>query len=155
MDADNTQDLASVRLMVKRIEEGYEVAIGSIYAPGGMMVGVSLLRKVLSWGCNWIYQICFPISGIKEYTGFYRAHSAYALKSAYAKFGPRLIESNGFSTMAEMLIKLRSIPLLMTEVPMIIRYDFKEGASKIKILPTIGEHINIIRKNFFAKGTGE
>ena len=51
--------------------------------------------------------------------------------------------------MAEMLIKLRSIPLLMTEVPMIIRYDFKEGASKIKIWPTICEHLNIILKNLF------
>lgn len=151
MDADNTQDLASSKLMVKRIGEGYEVAVGSLFAPGGLAVGVPWLRAVLSWGCNKLYQICFPIRGIREYTGFYRAYSAFALKSAFSKFGDSLLESNGFAVMAEMLIKLRRIPLLMTEVPMIVRYDFKKGSSKIKIAPTIREHIRIISKNLFCR----
>ena len=146
MDADNTQDLASVKIMAKRIEEGYEVAIGSLFVSGGIAIGIPFLRLILSIGCNWLYQLFFPIRGIREYTGFYRAHSGYALKTAFERYGDKLIESNGFSVMAEMLIKLRRIPLLMTEVPMIVRYDFKRGASKIKILPTISEHINIISK---------
>lgn len=152
MDADNTQDLASVRLMVKRIEEGYELAIGSIFAAGGMMIGVSFFRRILSLGCNKIYQIFFPVRGIREYTGFYRGYAASSLKVAFEKYGPRLMESDGFCVMAELLIKLRSIPVLMVEVPMILRYDYKRGGSKIKILPTILDHLSIIARNMIYKG---
>jgi len=149
MDADNTQNLGTVPLMINKISDGYEVVSGSIFAPGGMMIGVPLLRAVLSYGCNILYKMLFHVKGINEYTGFYRAYSGAALKKAFEKFGEGLIESDGFAVMAEMLIKFRRIPLFLAEVPMIVRYDFKGGKSKIKIVPTIKEHLKIISKNIF------
>ena len=151
MDADNTQNLKSIELMVSKIQEGYEVVSGSIFASGGMLIGAPFVRYILTCGCNMLYKMLFYVKGIYEYTGFYRAHSGRALKVAFEKFSDKLIETSGFAVMAEMLIKFRQIPLFITEVPMIIRYDLKGGASKLKIVPTIIQHLTIIGKNMFKR----
>jgi dolichol-phosphate mannosyltransferase len=93
----------------------------------------------------------FHIKGIRTYTGFYRAHSGAALKKAFEIFGDRLIEMNGFAAMAEMVIKFRQIPLFLTEVPMIIRYDLKGRASKMKVMATIKEHVGVIGRNLLRR----
>ncbi len=151
LDADNTHNLKTVEFMLKRIDEGYEVVIGSCFATGGMMIGVPLLRYLLSYVSNLAYRILFHVKGIRTYTGFYRAHTGAAMKTAFEKFGDHLIEVSGFAAMAEMLIKFRQIPLFMTEVPMIIRYDMKGRASKMRILATIREHLRVIGRNLLKR----
>jgi len=154
LDADNTHNLKTVELMLKKIEEGYEVVIGSCFTAGGMMIGVPLLRYLLSYLSNLGYRMLFHVKGIRTYTGFYRAHTGAAIKTAFEKFGDRLIEVSGFAAMAEMLIKFRQIPLLMTEVPMVIRYDMKGRASKMRVLATVREHLNVITRNLFKRRAG-
>jgi len=70
---------------------------------------------------------------------------------AFEKFGDHLIEVTGFAAMAEMLIKFRQIPLFMTEVPMIIRYDLKGRASKMRVMATLLEHLGVIARNLFKR----
>ena len=151
LDADNTHNLKTVEFMIKKIDEGYEVVIGSCFTTGGMMIGVPLMRYLLSYLSNFAYRTLFHIKGIRTYTGFYRAHSGAAIKAAFQNFGDRLIEVNGFAAMAEMLIKFRQIPLFLTEVPMIIRYDLKGRASKMRIAATIREHLRVIAGNLFKR----
>jgi len=151
LDADNTHNLKTVEFMLKKIDEGYEVVIGSCFTTGGMMIGVPLLRYLLSYFSNLGYRMLFHVKGIRTYTGFYRAHTGAAVKAAFEKFGDRLIEASGFAAMAEMLIKFRQIPLFMTEVPMIIRYDTKGRASKMHVLATIREHLGVIARNLFKR----
>ena len=149
LDADNTHNLKTVEFMLKKIDEGYEVVIGSCFTTGGMMIGVPLLRYLLSYVSNLGYRFMFHVKGIRTYTGFYRAHTGVAIKTAFEKFGDHLIEVTGFAAMAEMLIKFRQIPLFMTEVPMIIRYDLKGRASKMRVAATIREHLGVIVRNLF------
>ena len=151
LDADNTHNLKTVEFMLKKIDEGYEVVIGSCFTTGGMMIGVPLLRFFLSYLSNLAYRILFHVKGIRTYTGFYRAHTGAAVKTAFERFGDRLIEVSGFAAMAEMLIKFRQIPLFMTEVPMIIRYDMKGRASKMRVLTTIRDHLWVIARNLFKR----
>lgn len=151
LDADNTHNLKTVEFMLKKIDEGYEVVIGSCFTTGGMMIGAPLLRYLLSYLSNLAYRMLFHVKGIRTYTGFYRAHTGAAVKTAFEKFGDRLIEVSGFAAMAEMLIKFRQIPFFMTEVPMIVRYDMKGRASKMRILATIWEHLGVIAKNLFKR----
>lgn len=152
MDADRTHNIKSTRMMIQKIrEEGYEVAIGSVYATGGMFIGVPFLRYVLSLACNRLYRTLFPVGGIREYTGFFRAYLVAALRVVREKFGDRFIEAAGFGAMAELLIKCRQIPLFITEVPMIVRYDLKGSASKMKVLATIREHLAVILRNLFKR----
>ena len=151
LDADNTHNLKTVEFMLKKIDEGYEVVIGSCFTTGGMMIGVPLLRYLLSYVSNLGYRLMFHVKGIRTYTGFYRAHTGAAIKTAFEKFGDHLIEVTGFAAMAEMLIKFRQIPLFMTEVPMIIRYDLKGRASKMRVIATIREHLGVIARNLFKR----
>ena len=151
LDADNTHNLKTVEFMIKKIDEGYEVVIGSCFTTGGMMIGVPLLRYILSYVSNLVYRLLFHVKGIRTYTGFYRAHTGAAIKIAFEKFGDRLIEVNGFAAMAEILIKFRQIPLFLTEVPMIIRYDLKGRASKMRVMATIREHLGVIARNLFKR----
>jgi dolichol-phosphate mannosyltransferase len=151
LDADNTHNLKTVEFMIKKMDEGYEVVIGSCFTTGGMMVGVPVVRFLLSYASNFAYRILFHVKGIRTYTGFYRAHSGAAVKLAFEKFGDRFIEAKGFAAMAEMLIKFRQIPLFLTEVPMIIRYDLKGRASKMRVMATIGEHLGVITRNLFKR----
>lgn len=151
LDADNTHNLKTVEFMIRKIEEGYEVVIGSCFTTGGMMIGVPLVRFLLSYASNLTYRVLFHVKGIRTYTGFYRAHSGAAIKLAFEKFGDRLIEAKGFASMAEMLIKFRQIPLFLTEVPMIIRYDLKGRASKMRVMTTIREHLGVIARNLFKR----
>jgi dolichol-phosphate mannosyltransferase len=151
LDADNTHNLKTVEFMIKKIDEGYEVIIGSCFTTGGMMIGVPFLRYILSYVSNLAYRTLFHIKGIRTYTGFYRAHTGAAIKTAFEKFGDHLVEVSGFAAMAEMLIKFRQIPLFMTEVPMIIRYDLKGRASKMRVLATIQEHLGVIVRNLFKR----
>jgi len=151
LDADNTHNLKTVEFMLKKVDEGYEVVIGSCFTTGGMMIGAPLLRYLLSYLSNLAYRMLFHVKGIRTYTGFYRAHTGAAVKTAFEKFGDHLIEASGFAAMAEMLIKFRQIPLFMTEVPMIIRYDLKGRASKMRVMATIREHLGVIARNLFKR----
>lgn len=151
MDFDYTQNIRTVGLMIQKIQEGYEIVNGSIFTMGGMYIGVPLIRLILTIGCNLLYRVLFHIKGIHDYTGFFRAYKGSALLLTYEKFGDQMIESDGFACMAELLIKFRQIPLFITEVPMILRYDLKSSKSKIGIFKTIAEHLRIIRKNVFKR----
>lgn len=152
MDADNTQNENTVKMMIARANEGYEMVIASVYAPGGMFIGLPLMRYVLTMACNLLYRVLFPVAGIKEYTGFYRCYRVSALRRAFAYYearGSKFLTVDGFGTAAEQLIRMRRIPVFMTEVPMLNRYDQKEGKSKLRIVPTIAEHLRLISKNVF------
>jgi dolichol-phosphate mannosyltransferase len=148
MDTDNTQHLKTIELMINKINDGYEVVIGSVFAEGGMLIGVPFIRRLMTYCASLIYRTFFYIRGVRDYSSFYRAYCGEALKKAYRIYHDRLIESEGFSCMAEATIKFRQIPLFMIEVPMIVRYDFKASPSKLKILPTIRGHMRIIMENF-------
>jgi len=149
MDADNTHDPRVIKMIINKIEEGYEVVIPSYLATGGMIIGLSFRRLFFSLAANFLYKISFYIKGINEYTGFYRGYKVGALKMALEKYKDKLIESNGFAAMAELLVKCRRVPLLITEVPLILRYDFKGEKSKLKVFPTILEHLKVIFSNLF------
>jgi dolichol-phosphate mannosyltransferase len=51
-----------------------------------------------------------------------------------------MVEEGGFTCMAEILLKLGRGGAKVTEWPLILRYDLKEGASKMKIMRTISRY---------------
>ena len=91
--------------------------------------------------------IVFPIKGIKDYTCGFRAYNCSILKQAFEFYGEDIIESKTFVCMAEILIKLRKLKIKGAEVPLILRYDRKIGASKMQLKKTIVDYLYIIVKN--------
>lgn len=146
-DSDNTHNPEHIGQMISKIREGFDVVIASRYVHGSRVVGVPGFRKFLSYAASWVMRILFPIKGVKDYTCGYRAYSLKIVRMAFAKYKNHLIEENDFSCMAELLIKLRSLRIRAVEIPLILRYDFKQGESKMKIFSTIKRTILMLLRN--------
>ena len=147
MDADNTHDPALLPAMMKRLAEtGADVVIASRYAPGGHEVGLSPLRKTLSRGASLLLTLLAPVRGARDYTCGYRLYRATTLRRAAAAWGERLVEESGFTCMAEVLLKLGRGGARVAESPLVLRYDLKEGASKMKMARTIARYFALIRR---------
>jgi dolichol-phosphate mannosyltransferase len=146
MDADNTHTPGLIRNMIRVVREGADVVIASRYRPGSYIRGVPFHRKLLSLGARALFQLLFPIQGVRDYTCAYRAYRALVLRDAFQRYGDDFVNQKGFQCMVDILLKLRQLDLIFREVPLILRYDLKQGASKMNVLRTIVESLVLLVK---------
>lgn len=147
MDADNTHDPRHIGALVSRIEEGYDVVVASRYRTGSIVNNVPPGRLCLSWMARFILTALFRIPGIRDYTIFYRIYRPEALRRAFEYYGDKLFEAPGFTSMAELLIKLDQLPppkIRFSETAGVLLYGIKLGPSKMKILNNIKEYARMI-----------
>ena len=149
MDSDDTHTPGLILRMVHMIREGYDVVIASRYQHEARIIGVPLIRQLLSLGASWIMRILFPIRGVRDYTCGYRAYRADVLQRARQQFGSRLFNQDGFQCMVDILLKLRTMHLIFGEVPFILRYDYKEGGTKMKVWSTVKNTLFLMIKRRF------
>jgi len=112
MDADLSHDPKNLPDFLAKLEEGYDVVVGSRRVPGGKVIGWSLYRHFLSFVAN---QLARRLCGIKVYdaTSGYRAFTRRALqKVSYSS-----IMSEGYVFQIEMLFKCQKEGLKIAEVP--------------------------------------
>ncbi len=147
MDADDTHDPALFGAMWDRLEgERADLVIASRYAPGGREIGLNPLRRVLSRGASLLLSLAAPVRGARDYTCGFRLYRASTLRRAAEAWGDRLIEEAGFTCMAELLLKLGRGGAAVAESPLVLRYDRKEGASKMKMMRTIARYFALARR---------
>lgn len=144
MDADDTHDPEAIPAMLKKIDDGFDVVIASRYAEGGREVGLSTLRRILSRGASVVLGLFLPVPGARDYSCGYRAYRGSTIARAYDAFGSDLITERGFVASAEILIKCARLPARVGEVPLVLRYDRKGGASKMNIADTIMRYLRLI-----------
>jgi len=147
MDADNTHSPSLMPEMLRALRAGSDVVIASRYVEGGQEIGLAPHRKILSRCASLMLRVAFPIPGARDYTCGYRAYSSGILDRGFRAYSDKLIEEKGFVCMAELLIKLGVIGAKISEVPLILRYDRKTGASKMKVARTIGRYFKLITIN--------
>jgi dolichol-phosphate mannosyltransferase len=146
MDADESHTPGLMLRMVRMIREGHDVVIASRYRPGARICGLSLQRRTISRVASWLMRLLFPIPGVTDYTCGYRAYRAEALQQAYQTYGESLVDQDGFQCMVDVLLKLRRLPLIFGEVPMILRYDLKRGSSKMRLMQTSWNTLQLLWK---------
>jgi len=146
MDADETQTPWLIPRMVRMIREGHDVVIASRYQPGARVYGVSLMRRLVSYGASWLFRILFPTSGVKDFTCGFRAYRGSVLTSAVSRYGSKFVEAHGFQCMVDILLKLRKLDVIFGEAPLILRYDLKRGASKMRVARTIWQTVGLLAK---------
>ena len=152
MDADDTHPPDLIAAMARRIDEGSDVVIASRYAGGAQEVGLSARRKVLSRGASVLLGALFPMAGVRDYSCGYRAYRAPVIRTALERYGPALVEERGFACAAEVLLKLRRLGVRVSEVPLVLRYDQKKGASKMRVGSTISRYWVLVVKSLFDPG---
>ncbi len=141
LDADNSQDPELMKTMVERLAEGFDVVIASRFQPGAQEIGVPPFRVLLSHVSSAGIRTIVRYPGVRDYTCGFRAYRAETLRKLIDTFGDNFIRENGFSCMFELLLNLRAIQARVSEVPLILRYDLKEGASKMRILRTMWRYV--------------
>lgn len=151
MDADNSHNPGLIPRMARLILEGNDVVIASRYQPGAYIRGVPFHRQLLSLGARVLFQVTFPVKGVRDYTCGYRAYRSELLRDAFARFGTQFVSQAGFQCMVDILLKLRSMDAICCEVPLILRYDLKGGVSKMKVMKTVFATLRLLVTRRFSR----
>ena len=153
MDADNSHPPELVPEMVARINDGYDIVIASRFARGGREEGVPWPRRLLSRAASLVFRGVCPIDGVRDYTTGFRAYRAALLRRLWSIHGERLVEASAFSVMTEILLKARTVRPRIAEVPLVLRYDLKEGPSKMRVGSTVRDYLDLLRREARARRT--
>ena len=125
MDADFSHDPKDLPRLVKAIEDGADLAIGSRYVPGGSNQDWPLHRRLISRGGNLYSRLMLGI-GVRDATAGFRAFRVEALrKLPYEK-----AEASGYGFQVEMAWRAVQQGLNIVEVP-IAFHDRARGTSKM------------------------
>ena len=138
MDADDTHPADLLPVMLDAIREGADVVIASRFRTGARVVGVSPARRFISGAAAVLVALVFPTRGVRDFTCGYRAYRASVLARARERFQDSFIAATGFQVQCDIILKLRALspPTRFAEVPLVLRYDRKTGASKMKVART-------------------
>jgi dolichol-phosphate mannosyltransferase len=149
LDADNTHTPGLIARMVRMIREGHHVVIASRYRPGSRIRGVPIARRIISRAASLLMIVLFPTKGVRDYTCGFRAYDLGLLQKVVAEGGDSFFDQEGFQVMVDILLKLRKNPdVIFGEVPLILRYDEKEGESKMQLGRTMRKTLSLITKQF-------
>ncbi|MDH3252407.1 MAG: glycosyltransferase [Ignavibacteria bacterium] len=151
MDADNSHDPSVIPVMAQCVEDGNDVVIASRFQRGGQEVGVPAGRRLLSHSASFLLRILFHYPNVRDYSAGFRAYRASTLRRLSEVYRSSFIREQGFACMLELLLKLRAIGARATEVPLVLRYDLKSGASKMRILRTIRQYYSVMWNAAFSR----
>jgi len=133
MDSDETHPPDLIPRMVDMIREGRDVVIASRFQPGARVCGLTLGRRVISYAASLTCRTLIPTPGVRDFTCGFRAYRCEVLQTALARYGDDFIRAGGFQCMVDILLKLRRIGAAFGEAPLVLRYDLKRGASKMRL----------------------
>lgn len=127
MDADLSHDPAVLPVLLRKIDDGADLVIGSRYVPGGISADWSLARRAISRiGCRYA-QLMLRLP-TRDATSGYRAYRAAALRSVDLD----TVRANGYGFQVEMAYRVLRVGGAIEEVPIEFR-DRTAGTSKMSL----------------------
>lgn len=137
MDGDNTHSPKYIHTMLEKLMDGKDCVISSRYCKNSSIVGVARHREFLSDMAKHYYSILLRIPGVKDYTCGYRIYTYPIIKKLVERFGDAPIKEQSFACMMELLYKLYLVGAAFGEIGFQLRYDNKQGKSKMHVIKTI------------------
>jgi dolichol-phosphate mannosyltransferase len=133
IEGDDTHEPKYLFDLIEKLSEGYDVVNTSRFQPDGGQLGVNAYRAFISRSANLFMKLVFGIRGVSDYSCGYRAYRAAVIQDALEIFGNNLIQLRGmgFTSTLEIIVKLNILGCRFAEVPFVLRYDQKEGGSKM------------------------
>ena len=125
MDADLSHNPAYLPDFVGKLDEGYDLVIGSRYVPGGEIPKWSFSRRLISSLTNRTAKLLLGLTP-KDVTSGYRAYSSHALR----KIDYSSVKSDGYAFQVEMVMHCQRASLRICEIP-IAFVDREKGESKL------------------------
>lgn len=144
LDADDSQTPFLIQRMAQQVAEGSDLVIASRYQPGARIKGLKRSRTFFSWAAGFLFRILVGFEGIKDYTCGFRAYRVDMLRKTINVYGDKFITQKGFGCMVEVLLKVAGQSATMNEIPMILRYDLKQGVSKMDVQKTLKQTLKLL-----------
>ncbi|MGD6851446.1 MAG: polyprenol monophosphomannose synthase [Candidatus Bathyarchaeia archaeon] len=143
MDADLSHKPEYIPSLLAKINEGYDVAIGSRYiAGGGIDEEWTAMRRLISKSANFL-AVMFAGLNVKDATGGFRAYDSCALRTIDLS----KVRTNGYAFQIDMLSQCKKVGCEVVEVP-ITFYERKHGKSKLARSSML-EFIKTLENAFF------
>jgi dolichol-phosphate mannosyltransferase len=144
LDADDSQNPFLIQRMAQQVAEGSDLVIASRYQPGARIKGLKKSRTFFSWAAGTLFRVLVGFEGIRDYTCGFRAYRVDMLKKTIKVYGDKFITQKGFGCMVEVLLKVAGQSATMNELPMILRYDLKQGESKMNVNKTMRQTLKLL-----------
>ncbi len=125
MDADGSHNPRFIPAFVEKLEEGYDLVIGSRYIPGGKIPDWPLKRRIISMATGFFTRFLFGLKTHDPTSGF-RAYRATALNNIDLS----KVESDGYAFQVEMVALCEKRRFRVCEIP-IEFVDRGVGKSKL------------------------
>jgi len=153
LDADNTHPPALIPALVGKLGERHDLAIASRYRAGAAVRGVPGYRRALSDAGRLVFQVLFPIPGVRDYTCCFRAYRVHLLRRARLAWGDDLCTARGFEAVMDLLLRLRPLGVRAIEMGFELDYGERAGQSKMKVLHTTRTTLALLARRFFERFT--
>ncbi|MEZ4733780.1 MAG: polyprenol monophosphomannose synthase [Caldilineaceae bacterium] len=125
MDADFSHEPALLPRLLTKAGQGYDLVIGSRYVSGGQIVDSTRLRKLVSYGANWLAHTILGVTA-RDCTAGFRCYRRQVLETINLD----AIFSSGYSFLIEMAFYCQQAGFRIGEVP-ITFVNRRKGVSKI------------------------
>ncbi len=127
--ADLSDDPNDIRQMVRKIEEGYDIAYGSRFCKGGCTHDYPRKKMIANRAFNNSVRLLFGIRH-KDITNAFKAYRREVLET----IGIDNLEASGFDLTVEIPLKAHVIGFKSAEVP-VSWTERKKGEAKLKLSP--------------------
>ena len=141
MEGEGTSSPKVLPAMFNRVRQGADIVIASRYQRGGRYQKFPLRRLILSKGANHVFQLLFPVTGVRDYSIFYRAYRVQPLQDALKHYGAKFITAQTFFANIDILLNLRPFVSRIEEVPFVYNYSQKKSQSSMKILANLWSYV--------------
>lgn len=143
LEADNTSNLDDLPKMLERFDEGYDLVLASVYAPGGEIIGVEQWRLAASKAVSSTFRLLGGLRDIHTLSSLYRVYRAGTLRRAAETYGYLLVREPGFAANVELLLKLYNAGARVAEVPTVNDWRKRRGVSKMSLRPTVLAYLRL------------
>ena len=125
MDSDFSHPPDRIPALIRAVDDGAHLSVGSRYVPGGAIEGWGTDRRVLSATANFVARQILRLR-THDCTGGFRCYSIRALQFLVT----RPLRSSGYSALVELLTRCERAGLSIVEIPITFT-DRARGQSKI------------------------
>ena len=137
LDSDNTHPISIIPTMIKKINTGKDIIVASRFVKSSKVKGLSVGRQFLSIGAKYLFKSFYPHKNLKDYTCNFRAYKFQLIIDILKKRS--FFKNEDFNIAAKIIIFLikKYENLNILEIPFTLSYNYKIGASKMKLIKTI------------------
>jgi dolichol-phosphate mannosyltransferase len=146
MDGDNTHNPDLILKMLDQVSNGADIVIASRYLKESVIKGVPNYRNILSYGARLLYTIRWNIRGVKDYTCLYRAYRYSIIKKSFESNKHSYLKEKDFLASTELLRTTSINARRISEIPIVLNYSNKIGASNMKVFKTILRTLKVLAK---------